>query len=445
MKFLNTIIILLFCLSFVYADSNENQERNQNAIQKIYLNGVPHIDKNGNTLMKYDKNKSFFQIASWGTAIPGEKYGKTYDWKVLKDAGINTVWPWPEISSLDRLKLAKKYGFQAVLLTPIPEKEMAGINNHPNLIGNCWLDEPIAHWPNMESLFKDYQNYIALAKKNAPDLKVFVNDAPGILGDAGAWWIKWNSETSISCHDNYPVLADVDSGRTDTLSLGAAKGANGIDKTVSLAREMNNEKKPVWCIVGTFEGSHEYKQDFGFRFPTPNQLRSCVYTAINHGATSIIYFIWDSYVAREGGLVGMSPNPEAKITNNESNFVATPEQLVNSKANWEMMSQINKEIKELTPSILSPTSTDLDYSVNITGKSPTNNPISCLLKPDLKGGHILLTNNQDNAWLNVEYTFDKSVKSVEIMFENKKPLKLSDKNSVTINYEPFEAHIIKIN
>jgi hypothetical protein len=97
-------------------------------------------------------------------------------------------------------------------------------------------------------------------------------------------------------------------------SIGA--DPNGIPQSMTLAVAANKEKKPVWLIVGAFDQPGAYGQSFPFRYATPEQLRACVYAGVIHGATGIIYFIWDSYVSRDGGCIGMSPNPKATYTPN---------------------------------------------------------------------------------------------------------------------------------
>ena len=77
---------------------------------------------------------------------------------------------------------------------------------------------------------------------------------------------------------------------------------------VALAVQENREKKPVWLIVGAFE--QPGAGAFTFRCPTPAQLRACVYTGVIHGATGIVYFTWDTYVCRDGNVIGMSPDPK---------------------------------------------------------------------------------------------------------------------------------------
>ena len=134
-------------------------------------------------------------------------------------------------------------------------------------------------------------------KKVAPQLPIFVNDAPWTMAPATSWWLKWDRAGDVSCHDNYPIM--------DHTARAASIGAdpNGIPQSVSLAVASGQEKKPVWLIVARFEQPGDYGQAFPFRYPSPEQLRACVYAGVIHGATGIVYFIWDSYVSRDGGCL----------------------------------------------------------------------------------------------------------------------------------------------
>jgi hypothetical protein len=232
-------------------------------------------------------------------------------------------------------------------------------------------------------------------------------------------------------------------------SIGA--DPNGIPQSVALAVAANKEHKPVWLIVGAFDQPGPYGQAFPFRYPTPEQLRACVYAGIIHGATGIVYFIWDSYVSRDGGCIGMSPNPQVAYTPNPQQpgyakpFPATPIEMAKAKALWDTTIEINKEIKELTPAILSPTVSEVKYTVDVTGPSPTRNPIRCLLKPDANGGYLLLTVNVDDSVLKVDYKFPQALKSAEVLFENRQPETLKPgTDTLELTYEPFDTHVIRV-
>jgi hypothetical protein len=88
---------LLLATGAILAQDLETLLRNMqdfNAVQVVYRGGVPHTDKNGNLLTRYDPQRSFFQIGIWGNPY-GEIYGTSYDLKTLTEAGFNTMWPWP--------------------------------------------------------------------------------------------------------------------------------------------------------------------------------------------------------------------------------------------------------------------------------------------------------------------------------------------------------------
>jgi hypothetical protein len=226
-------------------------------------------------------------------------------------------------------------------------------------------------------------------------------------------------------------------------SIGAEP--NGIPQVVTLQVATGQQKKPVWLIIGGFTQPGEYGQSFPFRYATPEQLRACAYAGIIHGASGIIYFIWDSYISRDGGCIGMSPKPQVAFSPKRQ-YPASPAQLLKSKALWDMAAQINRELAELTPAILSPTvGPEINYTAHIEGKAPTPTPIRTLLKPAPEGGYLLLTVNVDDAVLKTTYGFPKPIASAEVRFENRPAEKLAqDSKSVTLTYEPFDTHVIKI-
>jgi hypothetical protein len=411
------------------------------AVQTVYRAGVPHTTRHGARLTKYDPNSSFFPVAAWGVPQPCDVYGHVYDWHLLKEAGFNTVWPWP-MPAADALEAAKKEGLQVVLMNELDDATLQQIKDHPNLLGNVWMDEPIGKLGsvNMDELFGKFTAYKQNAAGIAPDLLVFVNDAPWIMPPATDWWIKWNTAGDVSCHDNYPIWPV-----TQSIALGnGGTGPNGIPKTVSLAVQANHESKPVWLIVSAFTAAGPPDASFPFRHPTPQQLRAMVYSGIVHGATGIVYFIWDSYVSRDGGIIGMSPNPDVKY--GAMKTTATPMQLVAAKSLWDAASRINAELNELTPSLLAPTTgPDVAYTVEATGPSKTPAPIRALLKPHPQDGYLLLTVNNDNAPLKAKITFPKPLKTVEPMFENRSPLPVqANSTQFADDYEPFDVHVYHI-
>lgn len=415
--------------------------------QRPYLEGVPHTDRQGKLLMKYEPDRSFFPIAIWGAQLPGRQWDSEADWNVLTRGGFNTVWPW-HCSLSAALAAGDEHGMQIVFMGEIPQEDLVRARDHPRLLGNVWADEPIgkAGTPEIDSLFALFSAYRERAHAVAPDLPIFINDAPWIMPPATEWWLKWNASGEIACHDNYPIMNHSSRAR----SIGAEP--NGIPQSVTLGVRNGQEKRPQWLIVAAFDQPGEFGEAFPFRFPTPEQLRACVYAGIIHGATGIIYFTWDTYVPRDGNVIGMSPNPKVAYTPNprQEGYTrptpATPMQLIASRALWEAATQINTELAELTPAILSPTvGADFPCEVALEGTAPTPTPIRIMVKALGEGKYLLLTVNLDDAVLKATFTFPATLTSVTTRFENQLPLSLpEDAKEFALTYEPFAVHVIEV-
>jgi hypothetical protein len=400
-------------------------------------------------LMKYDAQKSFFPIGVWGMPAeepeqPGTPGRARIDWKVLKDAGFNTVWPWPAVGGPKAaIESARRTGMQMIIMEQIEAARIPLLQqNRDLLLGNVFMDEPIGQLGSidMDKLFAEFNAYRDKIRNTFPTLPVFVNDAPWITPPARTWWVKWDRSGDLSCHDNYPILL------THSLPRTIAGEPNGISQTVSLATANNEEKRPVWLIVGAFDQVKPYGDPFQFRMPTPAQLRAQVYDAIIHGATGIHYFVYDSYVSRDGGCVGMSPDPRPVVLLNEGKpkTPATPIQRVNSRALWETTKQINEELRELTPAILSPTAgPEVAYTLEISGPAVSQSPLCALLKTRPDGKLILLTVNCDDAVLNVNMKFTPSIHNVHQLFDEDTRLTATE-NQITTVYEPYQVKIIEL-
>ena len=218
----------------------------------------------------------------------------------------------------------------------------------------------------------------------------------------------------------------------------------------------------MWYIVPAFEQPIA-TADLYFRFPTPNELRAAVYAGLIHGATGIIYFAWDGWQARGGQVVGIEKDPVGDPDHPEEKpdnaSIATATQLIQSRALWETAAQINTELIELSPVILSPTvGAEVVYSATVTtGTTVTPADIRALLKPHPDGGYVLLTVNIDEGVLNVDWTFPEELSSVELLYEHRSdnlagtgtgPAVQADealrKRTFTAHYQPCEAHVFRV-
>lgn len=433
-------LFLIPTIAFAATTAPSTQSSSRAVIVKNHLDVVPHTDAQGHILTKYDPQKSFFPIGAWGQVLPDSQGGPYVSWRDMKAQGFNTIWPlnWDDRA----IDLAQDADLQLVYMGHIDKAHATKYKNHPRLLGNMWMDEPTGQLniPNfdMPKLFDSFLAYKKEINESMPGLPVFVNDPPAIFPDPPKfkqWWLKWNTAGDVSCQDDYPIVDRKE--RTRTL----AADPTGIPQCVSLAIDANNGAKPEWLIIGAFDAPQD--PNWPFRMPTPVQLRAEVYTGIIHGATGIAYFIIDSKKSREGGVVGMSPNP--KPTYGGSGPSATPAQMIQGKALWDMAGQINSELKGLEPVLLSPTVRDDVFHVEVKGGDVTATPLHCVLKPHPDGGYVLLTANVDDAVLHATFTFGSDLKSAAPMFENQPAVVLAkDKRSFETRYEPFEVHVYRI-
>jgi hypothetical protein len=439
-KYWIAIALLLTCPGLARAASKADPVAE---IVTVHRDHVPHTDRNGHVLLKYDPQKSFLSVGMWGQVLPDAEGGPYPEWKELAEAGFNTIWP---INWDDRApELAEKSGVQLVFMGEISEARQKKLKDHSTLLGNMWTDEPTGKLNepdfNMDEYFGKFVAYKKQVNASMPGLPVFINDPPAIFPDPPKfkqWWMKWNTAGDVSCQDDYPIV----DRKSRTRSL--ADEPTGIPQVVSLAVSSNKGVKPVWTILAAFDSPND--SNWAFRMPTPVQLRAQIYTAIVHGATGVAYFIMDSHASRQGGCVGMSPRPKAQYASGEA-AIATPAEMIQGKALWEMSKQINSELKELAPAILSVTvGADVDYKVKLKGESAmTKSPLKCLLKQHPAGGYVLLTANVDDAVLDATFEFPSALKSIEPQFDNRQPRTLNTARKMWADrYEPFDVHVYRI-
>lgn len=436
----NHLVVVLICLLVLISNSAEIHAAST-YISTVHRQRVPHTDKNGRPLQQFEPSKSFFPIGIWGMVLPDGPDGKYIGWDALAKANFNTVWPtnWDD----QALALAQDAGLQVVYMGSIASDTLSKIKDHPNLLANMWTDEPTGRLGqvDMDALFKQFQDYKKNIAYGAPGLPVFINDPPAIYPSHREWWLKWNTAGDISCQDIYPLV----DRKSRTRSLGA--DPDGMPQVVSLAVEANKDSKPVWTIVDAFQ--HPHDRDWPYRMPTPTQMRAQVYTAIVSGATGIAYFTFDSWPNRTGGIVGMSPDPKPSYRENAPAWtLASPILLIQAKALWETTRLVNSEIRELTPSLLSPTvGEEFKYSVDVKGDSVTPAPLRCMLKPDTTNGsgYILIMVNVDDAVLDSTVTMPVPMRSIEVLFENRvAPSAEANGAKFSDVFEPFDTHVYRI-
>jgi hypothetical protein len=437
------------------------QDFSRSPVQTIYRSGVPHTDKNGVLRMQYDPATSYFPIADWGTPFEGATYNQNIDWDVLKSAGYNTAWV-SAAPGFARQALQNGHfsDMQVVVMGEVPTSELSQIRDiaayRDSLLGIMWKDEPSAQVPldQQQATYNSFLAYKQTVDGYLPNTPVFVDDAPGFNNGAAAaaWWKTWATSGDLTAQDNYPIYPW-------TTSIGM-ESPGGIAESISRAVYANNQQKPVWAIIQAFESNDPIGSPFPWRFPTPTQMRAQIYSAIVHGATGVTYFAWDTFKMREANLIGVSPDPVANgyVTPGSGGPIqaaAMPEQIQESIGLWNEITEVNHELQELTPIILSPTvsSTDLSYAPQVRNRSApndlskyTNTPIRTLLKKDSAGDYYLFAVNLDDRSMDVDFEMNKSFPNVQLLYEDDGGAldALGTVNTFRYHFGPYDTHIFKL-
>jgi len=365
------------------------------ATQTIYQIGVPHTDKNGNFRLNYDPALSFLPIGHYWAWV-GTAFGQVWSFGGFAAAGFNCCMMRysPSTAQADA---AQNAGIQMIVTDP-PDARVNLLKNHPSMLAWRLYNEPTGvYWGgDMQGIYDTFVYRRGRIKALDPVHPVYTLDDAHITEPTTSWWTTWNTAGDVTSHDNYPFNA----------STTSISGPRGIPESVSLAVAANNQTKPMWFCAQAF-------WSVGFEMPTPAQERCMIYTSIIHGAAGVIYCLFDTFMARQAGRIGIAPNPKADYG---YGIVAAADQLAKSSQLWNAVVSINTEMAALRPAILSPTST-APYEVYVSNTLPsvTENPIRTLLKTDPAGGMILLLANVDGVPQKVKVRFpNKSFAATEL-------------------------------
>jgi hypothetical protein len=353
---------------FVGDPANRYEGLRLGAVQSMYRDGVPHTDRRGRLLSRYDPARSFFPIGIYH-GLSGEFRGRHYGMAALRDAGFNTVHAWEGQDFGAMLAAAGRNGLQLIHHNPGGDDPRRG-RGDPALLA-WYLDEDpsIREWdPDWRARLDRFQARRAALRALDPDRVVLALDGPFIDPPRRTRWLAWNSAGDVSAHWNYPLRG----AATKTLA-----GRRSIPQSVAAAVRLNQEKKPLWLVVQAFQSPYQ-----DWRMPSARELRAMVYAGIVHGATGVLYFALDSFVTRDGQVVGVAPWTEESYGPSPDYdgdgtypLVAAPELVAKSRALWRDIAALNKELAALAPDILSPTAR-LDYTV----VGPDRAPVRTLLK-----------------------------------------------------------------
>jgi hypothetical protein len=423
-------MVILTLLNPLGSVANAQWIEHPAAVQTVYQSAVPHTDRTGGRLDAYDADKSFFPIALYH-ALHGEHRGRRYDLADFRKAGFNTVHLWERQTLAELAPVARAADMQLIVHWP-SDADVATFRDYPAVLAWYLDEEPTgAYWDKgMAEKFAAFVKRREAIRAVDPKRAVFALDVPWITPPATEWWVKWNTAGDVSAHDNYPV-----NQHRRSLSFD-----QGVPESVGLAVKSNDQRKPVWLCIQAFE-----QQDprFPFSMPAPRQLRCMAYAGVAHGATGLMYFALDSWVTRNGGVVGMAPDPMADYG---QDLIATADQLRASRELWSAAIQVNREIDELRPALLSPTA-QTPYQVFLDPAWPpvTPEPIRTLLKTHPAGGHVLIVVNVDAAPQRVRIVLPGMTSATQ-MFEAAGAGRFrADGDAVEVLATPYDVRVVRVN
>lgn len=382
----------------------------RDAPQMMYTEGVPHIDHQGRRRTGYDPNQSFFLIGLYHARDFSDRAATIpAPLEAIRAAGFNTVYPTFNLSQcwLDRLH---EYGLR-IIACPATAKDAQEFASHPALLAYDVIDEPdsdgnLSAYP---ARFDAFERIRSAIREYDPVRPVYVNNVAWIIPPNLEWWIKWQRTGDIACHDNYPVehwSGDRSaSGFLPPVAQHSLSYVTGIPESVSLSVKVTEEKKPVWFIAQAFADGPQGR----WAYPTPQQLRAMVYAALVHGATGLVYFTFDNYVSREAHIYGISSEPRDSYG---SGATADPEMLERIRELWDAATEINHELRQLEPWLLSATP-KLRYQVYVRGESYSETPVRTLLR-QWRGRLVLIVVNLDDAALDLRVNLPVRMQATDV-------------------------------
>ncbi len=383
-----TVGSLALTVLVVNVRASRAETRSVNAAQTMYRGGVPHTDRNGSIRYGFD-SVSFLPRCIYH-AIPGSFQG-------IRAAGFNCAHTYEQYGITEVIGEMRAAGLQLLKHWPTDE-EVGRFKSDPNILG-WYLDEEPTHHTYLEMtksgnrtlIGERYQAYLArraAIKAIDPHHPVFPLESGWIPPGMQSWWERWNTAGDVAAYDHYPL---------ELHTTEIERFAN----QVSLAVRINRETKPIWLAVQAYRSNEA-------TLPTPDQLRGMVFTGLIHGATGIIYFVYDSWVTRAWDVVGIAP---ATPVSHGVHHPATPDEARESRALWAGTRDLNAELHRLTPQLLSPTAT-VSYTVTVAGPSRTRSPIRTMLK-QRDGVYTLFACNIEKVSLGARFDFPASIASVQ--------------------------------
>lgn len=396
------LVLLVALLPALWAETGWRELAD--APQTIYRSGVPHTGPTGTPRLHYEPGRSFFPIGIYH-ALNGSWHGREYDFATLANAGFNTVHVWERQPSTEIVEAAQAAKLHVIFHDP-DAATVKRFRDDPTVLSWYLDEEPALRRPESEQAAGRAEfaaRRDALRRLDPGRAVHIVAAAPRRF----AVWDAWATVGDVAAFSVYPVRQGT------ALRLA---GPRALADTVTRAVVLNHAAKPVWFVAQAFASP-----TLGWRMPSAREYRTMVYTAIVHGATGVIAFAYDSFVTRDGQVLGIAPAPVADYGDipdydghGDAPLVVDSAALAASRSLWQGVRSVNHELAVLTPALLSPTAA-LPYTVSVRGLSDAVTPVRTLLKRD-DGSYVLIAVNVSGSPLDVRFIFDADIRSVRRPF-----------------------------
>ena len=372
------VVVLALALAGCGYDRPDFQD-SPGAVIRVHQDGLPGFD-----------HDTFFPVGLYH-ALTGPHFGRTYSLATAAEAGFNTVHLW-ELQDLGpAVAEARRLGLRIIRHDPT-DAEVARYAGDPVILGWCVDEEPSmfvseADTPARLATFRARRARIHALDPGHP---VFaIDSAVAMKPSHRARWERWLRQGDVSAHFNYPVLATP--FPADTLDT-----SRGIPASVSEAVAAAGQR-PVLVLVQAFASPTH-----GWAMPRPEQLRAMTYAAVVHGAAGIVFFAEDSFVTRDGQVLGIAPYPAADYGpipdfdgDHRPPLAAGAADLEQSRRLWGEAGRLARQLTGLAPDLLAPTAR-FPYAVAIRGHSASPAPVRTLLKGSGDRLTLLVVNLDDD-------------------------------------------------
>lgn len=372
------------------------------AVQGFYADGVPHTDRRGRAMLRYEDDRSFLPLVLYH-ALSGEHHGNDYNLREISQAGFNTVHPWERQVPERFAAAAHRVGLQVIVHWP-DAGTVTALADSPAVLAWYLDEEPSFLYPAAETthrLEKFARDRDAVRRRD-PVTPIFVLDGPPTAKNLVRWQ-QWNALGDVTSHFNYPVTV---------ARIRDYGPVERVAETTAMARKLVGDAKPVWIALQAFGGEAR-----GWHMPQPERLRAMAYAAIVHGATGLIYFAYDSFVTRDDGILGIAPMPRADYgvgvdynADGKPPLVASDAELAHSRRLFRAAAALNAELSPLRQAILSPTRASR-YTVRPVEEGSRTDSVRTLLKP-FGDADLLIAVNVDAAPATVRFRFERHIASV---------------------------------